>query len=133
MTTQSKIEINKNSPNWLVATKSVFWALSTSLICVLIFAFAIKFTDISESAISPINQAIKIISILIGCFVASRKINSNGWFWGIIIGIVYTLLAFMIFSILDGEFRFTLNLLNDSTFGAIIGLISGIIVFALKK
>ena len=133
MTNQGKLIIEDKTHNWLNAIKGVFWAISVSLLCVLLFAFIIKFTSITENAISPINQVIKILSIFIGCYIASKKIESNGWFWGLIIGGLYTILAFLIFSILDGEFRFTLNLLNDFVFGSIIGLISGIITFAIRK
>ncbi len=119
--------------NILVLTKSVFWALSVSLICILLFAFIVKFTALPEAAIMPINQVIKFLSIFVGCWVASKKIKSNGWLWGLIIGAIYTLLAFVVFSILDGEFRLTLSLLNDLVFGAVAGLISGIIAFNLRK
>ncbi len=125
--------VNSRGYNILTLTKSVFWALSVSLLCILIFAFVVKFTALSESAIMPINQVIKFLSIFIGCWVAGKKIKSNGWLWGLVIGAVYTLLAFIVFSILDGEFRFTLSLLNDFVFGAIAGLISGIIAFNLRK
>ncbi len=133
MASTAKISTENKGTNFLAVLKGVFWALTVSLLCVLIFAFIIKFTNISESAIMPINQVIKVLSILVGCFVASKKIKNNGWLWGLIIGVVYTLLAFLVFSILDGEFRFTLSLLNDLVFGAVLGLISGIITFALRK
>ena len=133
MASTTKISVENKDSNFLVVLKGVFWALTVSLLCVLIFAFIIKFTNISESAIMPINQVIKVLSILVGCWVASKKIKSNGWLWGLIIGAIYTLLAFVVFSILDGEFRFTLSLLNDLVFGAVLGLISGIITFALRK
>lgn len=134
MTKTSKLSIDQTKNNsFLGLLKGAFWAISTSLVCVLIFAFIIKFTSINESLISPINQGIKILSILIGCFIASKKINSNGWLWGLLLGAIYTILAFVIFSILDGEFNFNLSLLNDITFGSILGLISGIIAFAIKK
>ena len=123
----------KDTNSILGVLKGAFWAISVSLICVLIFAFVIKFTSISENLIMPINQVIKIISILFGVNIMSRKIKSNGWLWGLILGAVYTLLAFLIFSTLNGKFDFSINLLNDVVFGSIIGLISGIIMFAIRK
>lgn len=133
MENTAKLTENSKGYNILIMTKGIFWAVSVSLICILIFALIIKFTTIPESFIMPINQVIKVLSIFIGCWVASKKIKNNGWLWGLFIGAIYTLLAFLIFSILDGEFRFTLNLLNDFVFGALLGLISGIITFALRK
>ncbi len=123
----------KDTSSILGVLKGTFFAISVSLICVLIFAFVIKFTSISENLITPINQIIKIISILFGASVMSKKIKSNGWLWGLILGATYTLLAFLIFSILNGKFDFNISLLNDLIFGSIIGLISGIITFAIKK
>ena len=70
--------VNSRGYNILTLTKSVFWALSVSLLCILIFAFVVKFTALPESAIMPINQVIKFLSIFIGCWVASKKIKSNG-------------------------------------------------------
>ncbi len=133
MVESSKLQINNKNTYILGILKGVFWAISLSLLCVLVFAFIIKFTNLNENAISPINQVIKVLSILFGCFVTSKKIKSNGWFCGLIIGALYTIFAFLTFSILDGEFRISLNLLNDLVFGSVIGLISGIIVFAIQK
>jgi len=108
-------------------TKGAFFALSCSLLCVLAFAFVLKFTTLSESYISPINQGIKIFSILIGCYVMSKKIKHKTWLWGAIIGVIYTCLAFIIFSILDGEFSFDISLLYDILFASLIGILSGLI------
>lgn len=119
--------------NILGLLKGTFWAISVSLLCVLIFAFIIKFTALSESLISPINQGIKIVSILCGTIIMSKKIHNNGWLWGLLLGASYTILAFLIFSILDGHLEFGLSLLNDTLFGSISGLISGIIAFAIKR
>jgi len=132
-TSTAEFSYKKDNNIFLGIAKGTFWAISVSLISVLIFAFIIKFTSISESAISPINQGIKILSIFIGTLILSKKINSNGWLWGLILGISYTLLAFLIFSILNGQLAISINLLNDTVFGGIIGLISGIITFAIKK
>ena len=117
----------------LQLTKASFWALSFALICILLFAFIIKYTSISSDAIMPINQVIKGLSILIGCFVFGKKIKTKGWLWGGIIGILFTILAFIVFSILDGSFNFNLTLLNDIIFGCLMGVIAGIIGISLRK
>ena len=132
MNNNAKIE-TKNHSTLLAVTKGIFWAISLSLLCVLIFAFVIKYTSISETAIQPINQVIKGLSILLACFIISKGIKSNGWFWVLIIGSFYTIVSFAIFSILDGEFNFTINLLNDILFGGIMGAIAGILTISLRK
>ena len=45
--------------------KGGLMALSISLIAICVFAFVLRFCDISTGAIKPINQVIKISSILI--------------------------------------------------------------------
>ena len=132
MTNTSATEHSKSNII-LQLTKGTFWALSFALLAILIFAFVIKYTDISSNAIQPINQVIKALSILLGCFVFGKKIKTKGWLWGAVIGILFTILAFIVFSILDGSFVFSVSLLNDILFGAIMGAIAGVICISLRK
>lgn len=113
--------------------KGAFWGVAFSLLCILIFAFVLKYTNLSENTIQPINQVIKGLSLLVACFVASKKISKNGWLVGILIGLVYTILTYIIFSILNGGFSFGISLLYDCLFGTIGGLIAGIICISLLK
>lgn len=117
----------------LAIIKGSLIALCISLVGILIFAFILKFASISDKAIRPINQIIKGVSVLIGVFVAMRKVDKMGLVGGLLIGLVYTILAFVVFSILDGNFEFNLTLLNDLLFGGIMGAICGIIAVNVKK
>lgn len=117
----------------LAIIKGSLVALCISLVGILIFAFILKFADISDGAIRPINQIIKGISILVGVFVAMRKVDKMGLVGGLLIGFVYTIVAFVVFSILDGNFSFNLTLLNDLLFGGIMGGICGIIAVNIKR
>lgn len=120
---------------FLGVLKGSLIALCVSLIGILIFAFIIRFVSISDAAITPINQIIKGLSILIGCFVGLKKTKEMGFISGLVIGILYTALAFVVFSILDGHFVFSKTILNDLLFGGLIGAICGIIAvnFVRKK
>lgn len=117
----------------LAILKGSLVALCVSLVGILIFAFILKFANISDGAIRPINQIIKGISILVGVFVAMRKLDKMGLVGGLLIGLTYTILAFVVFSILDGNFEFNLTLLNDLLFGGIMGAICGIIAVNVKR
>ena len=62
------------APNiFLTILKGCLIALSISLIGILIFAFILRFAPISDGAISPINQVIKGISVLVGTILALKK------------------------------------------------------------
>lgn len=113
--------------------KGTLIALCVSLVLVLIFAFLLKFTSIPDSAIKPVNQVIKGVSVFAGVFVGMKKIKELGLVSGLLIGVLFTIFAFLAFSILGGSFVFDFTLLTDMLFGAIIGAICGIICVNLKK
>lgn len=130
--TQKVREGHKNSL-LLPILKGSLIALCVSLAGILIFAFLLKFTNISDSVIRPINQVIKGLSVLLGVFIGLKKEKDMGLVSGLLIGIVYTMVAFLVFSILDGNFAFDRTLLNDVIFGGIMGAICGIICVNIKK
>lgn len=111
---------------------AVFVSLIISLILVVIAAFLIKWFNIDDSAIIIINQTIKGLSILLAGIIC-LKLPNNGWLRGFIVGIIYVLLAYVVFSLLSGEFIFDLTLLNDTVLGGVSGLISGIIAVNIHK
>ena len=96
--------------------KGSLMALSISLIGILIFAFVLRFTSISDGAIKPINQVIKTLSIFLGTFWGLKKSKEMGLISGLIIGLVYTIISFIAFSILDGQFEFSRTIINDLLF-----------------
>lgn len=125
---------NDSKPKvWINVLKGTLVALAVSLVGILIFAFFIKYVAVPTSAIKPINQVIKGLSLLIGTFVALKKSSQMGLINGILIGLSYTILAFVVFSILDGNFTFSKTLVNDLLFGGIIGGICGVIAVNFKK
>ncbi len=129
-----ELKENDNSPKvWVNVLKGSLVALSVSLVGILIFAFFIKYVAVPTEAIKPINQVIKAISLLVGAFVALRKVDQMGLINGLLIGLSYTILAFLVFSILDGNFEFSKSLVNDLLFGGLIGGICGIISVNFRK
>lgn len=108
-------------------------AVCCSLLLILIFAFLLKFTNIPETIINPINQVIKGISVFAGVFLGISKTRKRGLVGGVIIGLTYSLVAFFVFSILAGYFVFDLTFLTDLLFSGIIGGVCGIICVNLKK
>lgn len=127
------LEEKKHNGVFLSIVKGSLIALCVSLIGILIFAFCLKFTSLSDKLILPINQVIKGLSIFLGVFFGLKKRKEMGLVSGLLIGFIYTIVAFVVFSILNGAFNFDHTLLNDIIFGAIIGGICGIICVNLKK
>ena len=127
-------EENPNKKTLLMSiVKGCLTALCVSLVGILIFAFILKFTNISDSVINPVNQVIKGASIFLGVFIGLKKEKEMGLVSGLLIGILFTMIAFIVFSVLDGRFVFDRTLLNDMLFGGIMGAICGIICVNIKK
>lgn len=133
MKAKNNLSKMSNNPFALTVAKGVLISICVSLILVLLFAFLLKFTNIPESTIKPVNQVIKGISILIGTFLALKKSKELGLLSGLIIGFLYTVIAFLIFSCLGGIFALDITFLTDILFGAVMGAICGIICVNLKK
>ena len=117
----------------LSIVKGVVVGLCVALVGILFFAFILRFTNISDKIIAPVNQVIKGVSIFFGVFIGLKKHKSMGLLSGFLIGLFFTIAAFLVFSILDGAFSFDRTLVNDIIFGSIIGAICGIICVNLKK
>ena len=118
-------ELKKSSAIFEIL-KALIIAVILSLVLVLIAALVIKLFNLSDGIIPIINQVIKGVSILLGCLIAIKS-KTNSWLRGIIIGILYIALAYVIFSLLDGKFAFGLSILNDVALGSITGMVSGIL------
>lgn len=124
---------DKSPALWFVVLKGTLISLAVSLVGILIFAFIIKYVAVPTSAIKPVNQVIKGVSLLVGTYISLRKTDKMGLITGLLIGLFYTILAFLVFSILDGNFEFSKTLVNDLLFGGIIGAICGVIAVNLRR
>lgn len=123
-----KIKTKINSPVVSNVVKGSLIAVSVSLFLILIFAFLIKIFNIPDYLIKPINQVIKIISVFIGVLFALKKLPQKGLVSGMLIGVIYTILAFLIFSFLSGKFTFSFTILIDVLCALVIGGLCGVFV-----
>ena len=128
-----KIRIANSSNSFLTILKGAMNALIVSLLSILLFAFIIKLTSLSDGLIKPINQVIKVLSILIGCFFAFKKDSEKTLLKGGLIGVVYTILAYILFSALNGKFEFSVSLIFDVLFSLALGVICAIICNIFRK
>ena len=128
-----KTEKLKNSSFIVPIIRGSLVATIVSLVGILFFAFVIKLFGVADGALKPVNQAIKAVSIFVGVFVGLKKVNQKGLLSGLLLGLVYTILAFVTFSALNGKFDFSKSLLTDILFGGIMGAICGVISVNLKK
>ncbi len=121
-----------NTNTALELTKGTIFSLIISMILIIVFAIIIRFVNIPDSTIIPINQVIKGVSILVGTIIALRG-STKGFLKGLIIGILYAILSYIVFSILSGTLTFGITTITDILFGAVLGAISGLIAVNIGK
>lgn len=109
-------------------------SIAITLVLILLFAVLIRFLNIPDSFIFPVNQVIKIISLIIGIVFVLKKDNNKGFLKGILIGTFYFIISYIVFSILQGKFSIEMNNLLDLILTSFMGGLIGIIfVNILKK
>ena len=108
-------------------------AIASTLIMILLFALIIRFFNISDGAIFPVNQVIKVVSLFLGIMIVLKKNNQKGFLKGLLLGLLYFVLSTIVFSILQGGFSFKLNNFFDMILTALIGGIIGIILVNFRK
>ena len=106
--------------------KGLIVSMLVSFALVILLAFSLKWFSMSEKLISPLNLAIKTISVLIGSCIAVKG-ESRGLLKGVLFGFLYISLAFVSFSFLANTFSMDLSLILDVLFACIAGGIVGII------
>ncbi|MBQ8451484.1 MAG: TIGR04086 family membrane protein [Clostridia bacterium] len=126
MFAKSKSEKLSNNNVFLCFVKGLIISIILSLVCVLIFAFLLKWFNFNDSVIKTVTFGIKCLSVAVGTLVAVKG-NSKGLIKGAIFGIIYICVAFLTFGILAGSMAVDisnlLDLLSCMLVGAIIGVI----------
>lgn len=124
-----KITVSKD--DFLDVVKSVVFSIAITLVLVLLFAIIVKFTEISDSVITPVNIVIKTISIFVGTLLGMKS-KTHGAIKGAITGALFMLITYLVFSLINGSFTANPLTLLDAVILIIEGIISGIIVVNIK-
>lgn len=121
--TSSKKVNNSLLLNYL---KGLVVAMVISFALIIVLACSLKWFSLDEKYISPLNLAIKTISVAIGSLVAIKG-ESRGLFKGVCFGLLYIFLAFISFSALAGSFSMDISFLLDIAFSCLAGGLVGIL------
>ena len=134
MKTKTKNEYKERTEGAVTIFK-YFKAMLVSLIvtfaCIIVFAFVIKYASLSDSVIAPVNLVIKGLSIFLGAITLTKG-GSRGLLRGMFFAVIYTIIAFSIFSLLAGTFALGLGLVADFAFAVVVGGIGGMLGVNLK-
>lgn len=111
--------------------KSVLFSLIVSVVLILILAVVVKYTEINDKTITAINQVIKVVALAVGILLGLKK-QKGGLIVGAIIGLLFTVLSFAIFSLISGSANFDKITVYDFLIGIGVGAVSGILAVNLK-
>lgn len=131
---RNKAQAPENSTQAMIkdVAKGALTAVLITLAAILIFAFLIKAMSLDDSVIPFVNQVIKIASIIVAAVIAARG-SGPAWLKGILASVVYVIVGFLLFSLIQGELGLFSVLLSDMLAGAVIGLVAVILFAMLPK
>ena len=119
--------------NLLKIIKSSLYAVAITLVGVVLLAVLLKFVDLSANMIEWGNNIIKTIALFF-MMVSLRKFNDGKLFFkSIFAGLMYAVICFLIFSILNGQVVFNFNLIYDILFAVIVSLILTIVLNLFQR
>ena len=122
-----------NLSNVLIILKCCLIGIVATLIGIVAFAVVLKFADLNNTVVSWVNDIIKGASIFLVVFFLKRKFENGLLVKSIIAGVIYGLLTFIIFSILNGGFAFNMSIVYDLLFAVIVSAIAAVILNLVKK
>lgn len=117
----------------MLSIKGAIYALILTVICVLALALAVKQLGLADSAISTINQIIKIGSILIGALVACKLEGKFGVAAAAMAGALYVVLGYLTFSLIEGSVGDIGLLFADLVMAVIIAALCAMIKNLLSR
>ena len=117
----------------LAIIKSCLLGLIITLVGIVLFAVVLKFVDVSSAVITWVNNVIKIVSIFFVMWSVKRKAGDKLLLKAIFAGALYAILTFIIFSILNGNFAFSLAFVYDLLFAIIVAMICAVVLSLLNR
>ena len=106
-------------------------AVLFALVATVLFSFILRLTPLPDSVIMPVDQCIKALAVLFGCLFSLR--GEKGWLKGLAVGMLTVALTGFVFSAVARDFSFSLLLLAEFAFGAVAGLLSGMVAVNLRS
>ena len=123
----------KNDSKLRPVLRGIIWSTVVTIFFVLILALLMIMFGLGGTVTDILIQIIKILSIFFGVGMALKTVHRLGWLYGAIIGILYTLVAFLVFSAVDSEFSITSGILLEMLFAIIVGIFSSFLLRGFKS
>lgn len=111
--------------------KGVGFALAFSLLFSVVLAYVLRVSTISEKAVYPITQTAKVLCVFLGALTFVR--GEKGWLKGGAIGLLFSMLSYLAFSAIGGDFSLSWLILFELFLTALAGAIGGIVGVNVRR
>lgn len=112
--------------------KGVMAASAVTICAMFLLTGWVVFNDLDADAIQLINQIIKVISILTGVVLSVGRGGERGLLTGAAVGILYILIGYGMYSIIDGMNAQAKVMAIEEAAGALIGGCAGVLLANMK-
>lgn len=111
----------------LGAFRAALFACAITVAVILLCALLLKWQLFGEGAIPVITSVVKALCAAFAGFAASRGMEGRVWVWTGLSGLMYVLVCFVAFSLIEKTSAFSLGLLADLAMGFIAGIAGGLL------
>ena len=105
--------------------KSVLTALVVSVVFTIVFALVLRFSNMPDRAVYPINQVAKVLASFLGAVSFLR--GEKGWQKGLLVGVLFFALSYVTFSTVGGDFSLSPLAFAELVFTSLGGVIGGVL------
>lgn len=123
----SENNIRENGENIKKILKGSAFSIIITLIGLLIYSIILSYTSVAESTMPTIIIIITGISILIGSTISTSNIKKNGIVNGMLVGLIYITLIYLLSSIITGNFLLNTKSMIMIITSVLTGALGGII------
>ncbi len=95
---------------------------------ILLTAALIVFVTVSDGALTAVNQAIKVASVIVGTLIAVRSYKKRGFALGACVGILYMVVGCALYYSLAGGSFTPASIAAEFAMGGLVGALSGALV-----
>ncbi|MFS1513841.1 TIGR04086 family membrane protein [Chengkuizengella sp. SCS-71B] len=111
----------------------IFYAFVALAILTLITSIILKFSSMKESSLDTYVYFIHGLSLLIGGFISGRGKGTRGWYYGGLLGIMYSILILMISFLGFDSLILTTKSMMFIALSFLLGAVGGIFGVNFKK
>ena len=116
----------------LAMLRGVLAAAAATLLGMLLLAAAVIYLEVSDGALTALNQALKLLCVALGARFAVGVGGERGFFTGAAVGLLYMVIGYVLYWQLGGALFSASAMLLEMLVGGAIGAAAGAVCANLR-